>query len=109
MSTFTIDKDAPILIELTPRPGVRQVAIPRPKELAEKSAQALQNAMNTIYNMADRMNTLIDNLAGNPDEVEMEFGLKLDMEANAYVAKAGAEATINVSLTWKRKETKDER
>ena len=104
MSTFTIDTDAPILIELTPRPGVRKAAaIPRtPEELAEKSAQALQNAMNTIHNMADRMNTMIDNLAGNPDEVEMEFGITLDMEANAYVAKVGAESAISVTLTWKR-------
>lgn len=46
--------------------------------------------MSTIYNMAERMNVMIDELAGRPDEVEMEFGLKLDTEANAYLAKAGA-------------------
>ena len=38
----------------------------------------------------------------NPDELELEFGLKLYAEGNALIAKGGAEAAFAVKLTWKR-------
>ena len=104
MSTRSANECAPILIELTPRSGVQQVSLARisPEELAQRSAQALDSAMDAVRRMADRMSVMIDGLAGNPDEVKLEFGLKLDVEGQALVAKAGAEGAIAVSLTWKR-------
>ena len=102
MSTETTSEPAVILVELAPRPGVQQVALPQPAELAQRSAQALDKAWDTIRAMAERTSTLIDDLAGNPDEVQLEYGLKLDVEGNAMIAKAGAEAAISVSVTWKR-------
>ncbi|MCS7178813.1 MAG: CU044_2847 family protein [Anaerolineae bacterium] len=41
-------------------------------------------------------------LADPPDEVEVEFGLKLNAEAGAVLAAAGTEAHYKVTLTWKR-------
>ena len=37
-----------------------------------------------------------------PTTVELEFGIKLDAEAGALVARAGAEASFNVKLIWQR-------
>ena len=36
-----------------------------------------------------------------PSNIEASFGLRINAEGNAYVAKTGVEATINVKLTWK--------
>ena len=91
-----------ILVELAPRPGVQQVARLQPAELARRSAEALDKAWDTIRAMSDRAGALIEDLAGDPDEVQLEYGIKLDVEGNAVIAKAGAEAAISVSLTWKR-------
>lgn len=102
MSTEPTSEPTVILVELAPRPGVQQVALPTPAELAQRSAEALDKAWDTIRAMADRTSVLIDDLAGNPDKVQLEFGIKLDVEGNAMVAKAGAEAAISVSLTWER-------
>lgn len=104
MTTFTIDEDAPILVELTPRPGLKQVSLSRlsPEEIAAKSKKALDSAMNTIHHMARRTVAMIDALTDPPTKVEAEFGLKLDAEGGAYLAKAGVEAGINVKLTWER-------
>ena len=96
-----------ILIELAPRPGLQQVARLSTQDLAELSARALDSAMSTIQHMAERIGVMADNLAGNPDEVEIEYGIKIDFEGQAIIAKAGAEAAINVTLTWKRKESDD--
>lgn len=103
MSLFTIDEGAPILVELTPRPGVQQVSL-SPANIAEQSAKALDSAMNTIHHMARRVSATIDALVDRPTQVEVEFGLKLEAEAGAFISKAGVEASLNVKLTWERKE-----
>ena len=101
MSTANIDERPQILVELKPKPGVQQVAR-TPADLAERSAEALANATSTILAMADWVNTTIDDLAGDPNTVQVEFGITLNVEGQALIAKAGAEAAISVSLTWER-------
>jgi len=91
-------------------PGVQPVAIMRGgeqlEELAKKSEKALDQAMNNIYHMAQRVTATMKALPKSelPDKVEVEFGLKLDAEAGAYIAKAGVEASITVTLAWERPE-----
>jgi len=75
------------LIELAPRAGRQQVSLAADK-LAELSAKALDNAMTTIHRMAERVSLALEDLAGNPDEVEVEFGIKLDAEGQVFIAKA---------------------
>ena len=107
MSTFTINEDTPILVEFAPTPGVQQVAL-SPTDLAERSAQALDRAMGTIRQMAQRVSALRATLPDEFTQVELEFGLKLEAEAGALISKVGAEASINVTLTWERSGAEDE-
>ncbi len=102
MPTFTIDENAPIIVEFTPQPGVRQVKRTSPQDIAEQSAKALDSAMNSVHHMARRVIDTIDTLTNKPSEVEVSFGLKLDAETGAIIAKAGIEASINVKLKWQR-------
>ena len=60
--TFTIGEDTPVLAELTPRRGIEDVSLST-ADLAEKSAQALDNTVGTIRHMAQRVTTTIDGLA----------------------------------------------
>jgi hypothetical protein len=101
MTTFTINEDVPVLVEFTPRPGVKQVSL-SPDDLAEKSRKALDSAMDTIHHMARRVVGTINSLVVTPSALEVSFGLKLDAETGAIIAKAGAEASINVTLKWER-------
>jgi hypothetical protein len=39
-----------------------------------------------------------------PNEIKVEFELKLSTEAGAIVAASGIEANYKVTLKWKRKE-----
>ena len=52
--------------------------------------------------MARRVRETVDALTDPPSQVEVEFGLKLDAEAGAFIAKVGTEAAINVKLTWEK-------
>ncbi len=112
MSTFTIDENAPILIDFTSppaqrrgdQPGLRRASL-SPADLAAQSTKALDSAMNAIHHMARRVIATIDALSDRPSQVEVAFGLTLDSEAGALIAKAGMEASINVTLTWEREKT----
>ena len=110
MPTFTIDENAPILVEFAPVAGVVRTALPTsPAALAEQSRKALDAAMNTIHGMARRVNDTISQikLAERPTTVEVEFGLKLTADAGVLVATAGTEASFNVKLTWERREARE--
>ena len=101
MSAFKFDDSAPILVEFT-GPGMRETSF-KPEDLAAKSAQALDAAMNTIHNMARRVTDTVAAMATRPDQVEVAFGLKLETEAGVLIAKVGCEASLNVKLTWQQK------
>jgi hypothetical protein len=74
------------------------------EELVEKSRQAIDKAMDTIQGMAVRTIAAAKKISEPPDAIEVEFGIKLDAEAGAMVAKAGTEASINVKMVWRPKE-----
>ena len=107
-----IDQNEPVLVEFTPRQGVEQVALidwlKRPREECEKkSAEALDSAMKTIRGMAQRVSALKEAIPAEFSQAEVQFGIKLDFEAGAFLAKAGLESSINVKLTWERKKQQD--
>jgi hypothetical protein len=96
-------QDITILVEFPDRPGVRAVSLKdSAEELAEKSAQAIDKAMDTVRGMAVRSVKAVKDLTDPPDNIEVEFGIKLDAEAGAMVAKASTEASFNVTLSWQR-------
>ena len=108
---FTINTgEDEILVEFAPRPGVRQVSLAiGAEDMAGKSAKALDKAMSTIRQMGNRVTKTIKSIevVDRPNKVELEFGLKLDAEAGAYIAKASTEASFKVVLTWEQPEKKD--
>ncbi len=102
---MTKPEEFPILVEFAPAPGVRSVARISTEELAEKSKVAVDIAMSTMRAMANKAVKTIKKikLSERPDKVELVFGITLDAEAGALVAKAGAEAAIKVTMTWENK------
>ena len=101
---MTNPEEYPILVDFTPAPGVRGVARISKEDLAEKSKVAVDVAMSTMQSMANKAVTAIKKIrvSERPDKVELEFGIKLDAEADALVAKVGTEAAIKVTMTWEQ-------
>ena len=84
--------------------GVMRAA--RPGEVMEKAHQSFEAALDRIRPAASTIIKKLRGLHDPPDEVEVEFGLKMSAEAGAVVAAAGAEANYKVTLTWKREQRK---
>lgn len=110
--TIHIDDDTPILVELKPttKRGEQDVAI-NLENLFERSSEAINNAMSTIGAMSSRVISTVKAipLAERPDEVEVEFGLLLKTDANAFVVNAGMEAQITVKLKWQHETDEDKK
>jgi hypothetical protein len=72
--------------------------------LKEKSDEALHLAMQTIRSMSYRVFNTMDTIGtkARPDEAEIEFGINLDTEVGALVAKASTGAQIKVTLKWNK-------
>ena len=108
MAQFEVqDDDDVILVEFasTSTSGLRQVSR-GPKEMYEESVEnskkAIKRAMITMRAMAQKTMATIKDIpvTERPKSISVSFGIKLDAEAGAVVAKAGVEASINVTMTW---------
>ncbi len=79
-----------------PRPaGVGDSAI-------ERATVGLEQAIAKVRPFAELLLTQLKGLSSEPTEVEVEFGIKLNAEAGALIAKTGAEANCKVTLNWKK-------
>jgi hypothetical protein len=103
MPTFTIDENAPILVEFKSASGVVRTAA-TPQDLTAQSEKAITSAMNAIHGVAQRVAAAVDALTEHPSKEEVDFALKLTAEAGALVASARTEAGFNVKFTLERKE-----
>jgi len=106
MPTFEVeDDDDVILVEFEDESGLQSVS-DDPNELLEKSKMAIERSMQTIQNMAKKAVKTIQGIpvSERPSKVEFQFGIKMNGEAGAVVAKMGAEAAITVTMTWEHKD-----
>ena len=58
-----------------------------------------------MENVRDSANVLIEKLrelSKAPDEIAVEFGVKVNVEGKAFIASAGAAANFKIALKWKK-------
>jgi hypothetical protein len=108
MPTLLVEEDDDfILVEFEDETGLRSVSND-PNELLEKSQKAIDRSMKTVKSMAKKAVKTIKEIpiSERPSTVQFEFGIKMNGEAGAVVAKVGAEAAITVTMTWEHKDKK---
>ncbi|GAA0909021.1 CU044_2847 family protein [Virgisporangium aurantiacum] len=88
-----------LLVDFGPRAGLKNVTS-RPEALAARSADAVDAAMASIHNLAERVNTTVGGMIRRPRNIQVEFGIKMDAEAGALIAKTKVEAHLVVTLLW---------
>jgi hypothetical protein len=98
------DDDDVILVEFEDEAGLRSVSND-PDELLNKSKAAIERSMKTIETMAKKAIETIKAIpvSERPSTFQFQFGIKMNGEAGAVVAKVGAEAAITVTMTWDHK------
>lgn len=79
------------------------IRAPLPGDIAAKASQTFESALETLKPASDAIIAKLRSLSVPPDEIGVEFGIKLSADAKAFIASAGLEANYKVTLTWKTK------
>lgn len=92
----------PVFVEVDDAAAMHgEVLAANPSGIAAKAKKSFEDALESVKPGIEQALELVNGLLKKPAETELEFGLKMDAAAGAVFAKAGAEATFNIKLTWK--------
>lgn len=98
--TFGLDGDEVINVEVVEPRGDEYQKISR--AAAGQAPGKFSEAIRRIRPAAEEMIDQLKDLAQQPDEVEIEFGIKLSGKVGALIAATSSEANFNVRLNWKK-------
>jgi len=101
---FPLEDGGTILVEVDVPEEPGMVPAARGGEVVQRAQQSFEAALEKIRPAAQAIIAKLRALHDPPDEIEVEFGLKMNAEAGAVVAAAGVEANYKVTLTWRREE-----
>ena len=71
-------------------------------EIVVKANESFESALDRVRWAAEGLLNRLTSLATPPDELEVEFGVKLNAETGVVIAKAVTEANFRVNLKWTR-------
>lgn len=72
-------------------------------QVVERAEKSLGAAIDQVKNSADMIIKRMVNLSEKPDEIEIEFGLKLSTQVGVVIASGSVEANYVVKLKWSSK------
>lgn len=93
-SSFTVEVEEPHAGRLT-RSG-------RQGETIARAGQSFEEALDRVSPAFTVLMAKLRDSAERPDEVEIEFGLKLSTEMGAIIARTGGEANFRICVRWSR-------
>jgi hypothetical protein len=90
-----------VLVEVADdEPGIERAA--RVDDVVVKARASLEDALDQVRAFANATLVKLQDLARQPEQVEVEFGIRLNAEAGAVIARTQAEGHLQVTLTWIR-------
>jgi hypothetical protein len=92
--------DGSVVVEVDSRdPGFQSISR-KPGEIILDVQGKFEDALEHVRNAAvSALKTFRDEIL-NPDNVEIEFGVKFNAEAGAVIAKTSGEGHLTVKLSW---------
>jgi hypothetical protein len=79
-------------------PGVERAA--RVDAALVRATARLDESMEQVRRVAELALGKLHELSTRPDTVEVEFGIRLNAEAGAVIARTQAEGHLQVTLSW---------
>lgn len=100
MIEVPLDDGEHIFVEVDDDAGV--VKAGRPGEVAAKAAQSLESALESVAPTARAV--LAKVREAGPQQVTVEFGVKLSAEAGAVITRTSGECNFKVTLRWENRD-----
>jgi hypothetical protein len=98
---FTLEGGGTIPVEVDESVSGGVVRSARPGEVVGQASESLGEALDRAMPAAQALIAKLQTLGSRPDEIEIQFGLKLSGELGAILARTGAEGNFSVKLSWK--------
>ncbi|MEU5692439.1 CU044_2847 family protein [Actinosynnema sp. NPDC020468] len=102
IARFPLADGGSVLVEVDEPPGVARAG--RPGRVLAEARTAFEDAVGQVRDAASAALAQFTSMTRAPDEVELKFGLKLDVEAGAVVARTGVQGQFEVKLKWRRED-----
>jgi hypothetical protein len=83
-------------------PGSRVMRGSPSADVLAEASDTFEAALEKVRSAAEGILDQLRSLAQPPDEVAVEFGVKMNAETGAIIAKASGEANFKINLTWKK-------
>ena len=100
---FTLDKGGEVFFEVSDEDlgQGQELAGFAENVIVKEAKETFDKAIKNVKPVLEKtLETLID-IPKQPEEIEVEIGLKLNGDAGAIFAKIGAEANFKIKLLWK--------
>ena len=98
LARFELEGGGSVLVDVDTEPGVARVS--RQGRIRDARA-TFQTALGEVRDAALVALTQFRAMARQPDEVEITFGVRLDAEFGAVIAKTGMAGNFEIKLTWR--------
>ncbi|GAA0480376.1 CU044_2847 family protein [Streptomyces olivaceiscleroticus] len=96
---FPLDGGGEVIVE-TAEDGPGVVGAGRADGTLADSTTTFDRALDGVRGAADAALRAFGSLAQRPDEVQIQFGVKLTAQAGAVITKTGVEGHLQVTVTW---------
>jgi hypothetical protein len=97
---FEIEGGGTVLVESAAELGIARASAA--SETIRNAAESFQAALSGVRAAAAATLREFTILTNQPDEITIEFGVRLDAQAGAIIARTGLEGHLRVSLMWKK-------
>jgi hypothetical protein len=92
--------DDTVVVEADAPTGMVRVA--RPDEIVGRAAESLMDSMRRVRRVAETIVEEVSRMPRQPEQLTVQFGVKLGGEAGAVIVKATGEANFLFTLGWGR-------
>jgi hypothetical protein len=99
--SFSLPDDDVVLVEVE-SDGPEISPVSRGGDVIRSAATSLDGALRHVRKAASAALANFRDMDVRPDEVQVEFGVKLNAQAGAVIAKTGVEGHLKIKLTWTR-------
>ncbi|WP_158884670.1 CU044_2847 family protein [Amycolatopsis anabasis] len=101
---FALEEGGSVLVEVEEEPGLARAS--RASGVVRQASASFERALHEVRSAATA--ALAQFREMGPDEVELKFGVKLDAQAGAVIAKTGLQGQFEIKLKWLAAESTDE-
>jgi hypothetical protein len=101
LTEFQLETGGTVVVEVDePLTEGRAVQVSRSGDVMQKAQKTLEEAVDKIKPAAEIILQRLRSLDLRPDEIAIEFGVKMSAEAGAFIASTAGEANFQISMKW---------